>query len=433
MLDKCLLTCVSTPSDDYSGICYNWALAVNQLNQRHYLLLICLTVGFIVGCGSRQSVTDVSMVLVNTSVPTELPTQEPAPPTATATYTAVPPSNTLPPPNMVTATNTALPPDEKPVSAAKLAPTVTPTASITPTPTETATPTPSLTPSITPTPTETPTPTPTITPTPTNTPIPTFTPPALPGTSANEHYWLRRPVPLDGVAYADKIYPYGGTRGGTLRPHHGVEFEVLRGTEILSSAAGVVRFAGSDDLIAVGPTTNFYGNVVIIEHETPYKGQPLFTLYGHLDEVHVEVGEWVDALTRVGRAGDTGIAEGPHLHYEVRLGQNSYESTRNPALWLYPFARAGTLAGRVQWSDGGLVLEAPVHLTRVDVTGRYRDTWSYAALSVNPDDGWRENFVFDDLAPGYYQVSVKSGGRTYRATEWVFARQTSFVTITLEG
>ncbi|MCA9928967.1 MAG: hypothetical protein KC419_10835, partial [Anaerolineales bacterium] len=67
---------------------------------------------------------------------------------------------------------------------------------------------------------------PTAVPTATNTPQPTFTPPALPFTSNEEHYWFRRPIPEGGTVWTDKVYPYGSTKGGTLRPHHGVEFYV---------------------------------------------------------------------------------------------------------------------------------------------------------------------------------------------------------------
>lgn len=74
-------------------------------------------------------------------------------------------------------------------------------------------------------PTATPIPSPTSPPA-TATPQPTFTPPSLPGTSPNEHYWLYRPIADGGAVWTDKTYPYGSTRGGTLRPHHGVEFNV---------------------------------------------------------------------------------------------------------------------------------------------------------------------------------------------------------------
>ncbi|MCZ7673474.1 MAG: peptidoglycan DD-metalloendopeptidase family protein [Chloroflexi bacterium] len=92
------------------------------------------------------------------------------------------------------------------------------------------------------------------------------------------------PIPEGGTVWTDKTYPYGSTRGGTLRPHHGVEFNVGKGTQILAAAGGTVVAAGEDNIIAYGPHTNFYGKLVIIELDVAYQGQPVYNLYGHLSE-----------------------------------------------------------------------------------------------------------------------------------------------------
>ena len=266
----------------------------------------------------------------------------------------------------------------------------------------------------------------------TPTPPPTFTPPALPNTSPHEHYWLRRPVAEGGVVWTDKYYPYGGTRGGQLRPHHGVEFNVPYNTEILAAASGTVRVAGSDADIVYGPHTNFYGNLVVVEHDSSFEGQPAFTLYGHLNEVRVAADQHVEVGEVLGLSGATGVADGPHMHFEVRVGVNSYEATYNPLLWLYPFPSRGTVAGRVIWPDGSKVEGAPVTLTRVDGPSPYYATTSYSGNSVNADFGWRENFAIDDVVAGYYEVVVKMGSKKYKAETWVYPYQTSFVEIVLE-
>ncbi|MEZ4516302.1 MAG: M23 family metallopeptidase [Chloroflexota bacterium] len=135
-------------------------------------------------------------------------------------------------------------------------------------------------------PTDVPSPTATsVTPTTTSTPTippPTFTPPAPPPREPGEHLILGRPVSADYPQWTDKAYPYASTGSGTLQPHHGVEFIVPTGTPILAVADGIVRVAGPDDAIAYGPQTNFYGNVVIIEHSPSLNNLPLFTVYGHL-------------------------------------------------------------------------------------------------------------------------------------------------------
>jgi murein DD-endopeptidase MepM/ murein hydrolase activator NlpD len=114
------------------------------------------------------------------------------------------------------------------------------------------------------------------TPGPTPTAGPTFTPPPPPSDSP-DHLWFRRPV-NEGVTWTDKHYPYGSTRGGTLRTHHGVEFNVGYNTPIVAVAAGTVRVAGDDSTVAYGPHTNFYGNLVVIEHDYTAGDSPVHPL-----------------------------------------------------------------------------------------------------------------------------------------------------------
>lgn len=260
---------------------------------------------------------------------------------------------------------------------------------------------------------------------------PTFTRPAAPTTSANDHFWLGRPVPEGGVVWTDKAYPYGSTRGGTLRPHRGVEFNVPLGTPVFTAASGTVVVAGDDLNTVYGEHTNFYGNLVIIQHDFLYNGQPVYSLYGHLSQVLVNVGQAVGAAEQIAISGGSGVADGPHLHFEVRIGQNDYANTHNPLLWLYPFPGRGVVAGRVVFSNGNLAYEAPVALRRIDGPAPYSATTTYAQGQLNPDGGWQENFALDDVVAGYYEVSVRAGEETLKEELWVYPNQTSFVEITL--
>jgi murein DD-endopeptidase MepM/ murein hydrolase activator NlpD len=270
---------------------------------------------------------------------------------------------------------------------------------------------------------------------PSPTPLPTFTPPALPFTSPNEHYWLRRPIAEGGTVWTDKAYPYGGTRGGTLRPHHGVEFYVPTGTEVLAAASGKVVVAGTDAETVYGPHTNFYGNLIVIELDTPFLGQAVYNLYGHLSEIFVAEGQHVDAQEVIARSGATGVADGAHLHFEVRVGQNAYGSTRNPLLWLYPFPEHGTLAGRVIGPGGDLIHGQQLFLRRIDAASKYAETTTYANADqeLNSDEGWNENFSFDDVAAGYYEVEVRQGEEKLREEVWIYPYRTSFVELTLDN
>ena len=78
-----------------------------------------------------------------------------------------------------------------------------------------------------------------------------------------------------------------------------------QGTPIKAGAAGVVAWAGP---------RGGYGNAVIIDH-----GNQFATLYGHTSAVKVSVGQTVKAGQVVALAGSTGMATGPHLHFEVRI------------------------------------------------------------------------------------------------------------------
>ena len=267
----------------------------------------------------------------------------------------------------------------------------------------------------------------------TPTPGPTFTPPPPPDDSSKDHYWLLRPIAEGGVVWTNKVYPFGSTRGGTLRPHHGVEFDVPYGTQVLAAAPGVVVVAGSDAAEVFGPQPNFYGNLVVVEIDGLINGENIYTLYAHLQDVLVSVGQRVDARAVLGLSGATGVADGPHLHFEVRVGENSYAAARNPLLWLYPFTGRGTVAGRVLWPDGTAVEEAPVVLRRIDGPSRYMATTSYAGADLQGDPVWRENFAIDDVEAGYYELVVESATRRYTAEVWVYAGRTSSVEIVLEG
>ena len=111
-----------------------------------------------------------------------------------------------------------------------------------------------------------------------------------------------RPVPgaITG-GFGNRVHPILGT----VRVHTGVDMSAAQGTPIKAGAAGVVAWAGP---------RGGYGNAVIIDH-----GNQFATLYGHASAVKVSVGQTVKAGQVVALAGSTGMATGPHLHFEVRI------------------------------------------------------------------------------------------------------------------
>ena len=316
------------------------------------------------------------------------------------------------------------------------------------TPTFTATPT--ATPTITPTPTPTWTPTPTATPTHTALPSPTPTPTASPTPSpsptiapATEHLWLEKPIGPEaaGDRYPGTYFPYGATGDGRYHLHHGVDYMNPAGTPVRAAAAGAVIVAGNDLETVYGKKPDFYGNLVIQELDQQFQGQRVFVLYGHLSEVVVQTGQHLETGDVLGLVGMTGVAIGNHLHLEVRLGANSYATTRNPILWLKPEPGQGAIAGLVLDAQGEPIPEVPIIFFRAAEPGTWwRQVQTYGntdketdtPIHVVPDDQLGENFALGYVPTGDYLVKVEIGGKSYVQPTTVEAGDIAFVTIAAE-
>ncbi|MEJ2733383.1 MAG: peptidoglycan DD-metalloendopeptidase family protein [Anaerolineae bacterium] len=307
-------------------------------------------------------------------------------------------------------------------------PTHTPTN--TPTLAPTSTPTPTWTPSPSPTPTNTSTPTPT--PTSTPTPMPTATPTLAP---ASAHLWLEIPIwpESEGDHFPGTYFPYGATGGGRYHLHHGVDYMNPAGTPVLAAAAGRVIVAGDDLQTVYGLKPDFYGNLVIQELDQRFQDRPVYLLYGHLSRVEVAVGQHVEPGDVVGLVGMTGVAIGNHLHLEVRLDANDYESTRNPVLWLRPEPGQGLIAGLLKDAQGEPIPETPVTFFRAAEPNKWwRQVQTYANEGVNADDQLGENFALGYVPAGEYLVKVKIGEKSFVRPVAVEAGQIAFVEIVKE-
>ena len=84
------------------------------------------------------------------------------------------------------------------------------------------------------------------------------------------------------------------------------------------------------------------------------KDQTLYTVYAHMSKIIAVVGQHVETGDVLGLVGDTGVTTGPHLHFEVRLGGNTFYNTYNPELWMAPPQGWGVLVGRLTDEDGEL-------------------------------------------------------------------------------
>lgn len=266
-------------------------------------------------------------------------------------------------------------------------------------------------------------------------PVPT-NPPSLPVPYAldpRDHYWFARPIDPDRTNRALNYYEYGtdGPQEAPYPIHHGIDMPNEVGTTVRAAGPGLVIFA-TGETTPIFQNSPSYGNVVVIEHDFGYQGQKLWTLYAHLEAPLVAAGERVEMGEAIALLGNTGQSGGPHVHFEVRLGQNTYGTTVNPNLWIAPYVNHGTVAGRVVDSRGDFIDDVEVTLLFGSVPRDVTTTYVFrgSGSQVNPDPQWGENFIFSDVPAGTYDAVATLNGQ--RVIRQVTVREglTSFVELT---
>jgi murein DD-endopeptidase MepM/ murein hydrolase activator NlpD len=116
--------------------------------------------------------------------------------------------------------------------------------------------------------------------------------------------------PVDGI-----VTTRFGIRGS--RRHDGIDISAPEGTKVQAAGQGVVLYAGDGQ--------RGYGNLIIIKH-----AENLVTLYAHNKQNLVKEGDRVERGQHIAHVGQTGRAEGPHLHFEVR----QRDKPKNPLFYL---------------------------------------------------------------------------------------------------
>lgn len=107
-----------------------------------------------------------------------------------------------------------------------------------------------------------------------------------------------------GSGWGYRIHPIYNTR----KFHYGIDFVARTGTSVYATGDGrIMHVISSKSKASKG-----YGNLIIIDHGFGYK-----TLYAHLNNFKVKVGDYVTRGQTIGEVGSTGLSTGPHLHYEV--------------------------------------------------------------------------------------------------------------------
>lgn len=107
-------------------------------------------------------------------------------------------------------------------------------------------------------------------------------------------YWI-------GSHYGFRMHPF---LSGKRKKHIGIDIVALRGTDVIVSADGEV---------IESKYLKTYGNFIKVKHNDDF-----ITLYAHLSERKVKIGDKVKVKDVIGKVGSTGLSTRPHLHYEVR-------------------------------------------------------------------------------------------------------------------
>jgi murein DD-endopeptidase MepM/ murein hydrolase activator NlpD len=101
-----------------------------------------------------------------------------------------------------------------------------------------------------------------------------------------------------------RVFKYSnGTNDTSI--HAGVDFGVPTGTRVIVCGSGKVVLARMRIVT---------GNSIVVEH-----APGIYSLYYHLDKIEVKEGDIVSAGVLLGLSGATGLATGPHLHWELRV------------------------------------------------------------------------------------------------------------------
>jgi murein DD-endopeptidase MepM/ murein hydrolase activator NlpD len=277
------------------------------------------------------------------------------------------------------------------------------------------------------------------------TPAPTSAPPAIdpcpselciePGT-----FILSRPIGPEGRNTIDHSRRYGDYRASTRNANRGVQFLNSLGTPVLAVADGTVVVAGDDRNKNYGYYANAFGNLIILKHDLPGIGAPIYTLYAHLSQINVDVDDMVSRGEEIGLVGNTGDVEGSTLYFEIRLGENNYQAPQNPELWLEPLedddgGTMGALAGRILDADGNYINVPNIVVEQLAGPGQpaqdtiYLKTYTSESMRGLPLHG--ESFALGDLPAGQYQISFMMEGLQQSVVE-VEPGNLTFITFVIE-
>ncbi|MBN1305294.1 MAG: M23 family metallopeptidase [Anaerolineales bacterium] len=265
-------------------------------------------------------------------------------------------------------------------------------------------------------------------PTPRAEPASIWRPPLYPipwAISQHDHFYFNRPIAADQVNWPLADYRYGGIFFANV-VHTGVDIPADEWAPVLAAAEGMVVWSGwglfSGWHLDEGDP---YGLAIAIRHDFGYQNQPLYTVYAHMNQLDVTEGQWVELGQQVGLVGITGATTGPHLHFEVRSGLNSFHHTYNPELWMAPPQGWGVLVGRILDNKRETLNHYTVDVRSLD-TGVLRSVKTYGLGATNGDPYYNENMALSDLPAGLYKVSLSYKNQTLQHWVMIYPGQVTY-------
>lgn len=132
------------------------------------------------------------------------------------------------------------------------------------------------------------------------------TPEAGPAAGATPSPATSSNAPLRWPVTGPRLSSPFGKRWG--KDHDGIDMAAPIGTPVHAAAAGAVIYSGDQ--------VRGYGNMIVLQHS-----DGLVTVYAHNSVLLVHTGDNVAVGQEIARVGDTGRSTAPHLHFEVRRGE----------------------------------------------------------------------------------------------------------------
>ena len=146
------------------------------------------------------------------------------------------------------------------------------------------------------------------------------------------------PMPFETWDKSKDVITSRFSKSRTITVNGRVQSGAHTGMDIvcISKASPKICAVASGTVVVAKAGSTGYGNYVVIQHISD-EGKRFYTLYGHMVDGSIAVAEGSEVKVGqvLGIMGSTGNSTGPHLHFEVRLNDNTSSSAVNPYLYLF--------------------------------------------------------------------------------------------------